>query len=218
MIQDALSRRLIAAALGAVADEICRDHYDTLTQEPALSARIGQGLETKLNGVMVFGHRLRILSQDIPDRGAGAMERRIGADLYIGIDIDTEQGRITKGLLVQSKWDSSLTTRTSAELNRACDNMLAVSDASYVWIYSASGVRVIDARKVRTRKKILGKLSGGEGLDDFFDDALACVKGDFQMGLPDEIDTRQALRGKLKELSVPTGLIVNIKNPSGVFR
>ena len=78
-------RELIACALREVADEVCRDHVRTISQEAQITSRIGQALETRLRGSNFNGYTIEVVTQDIPDRGRGALERRLGGDIYVGI-------------------------------------------------------------------------------------------------------------------------------------
>jgi hypothetical protein len=129
---DPLTRRLIAAALGWVVDRTVREHVAGITQEAPLTARIGQALETELDGRTILRHRVRIVTQDIPDRGAHGLEGEIGADLYVGIEVQEGENRETKGFLVQAKLRRKL--RHSADLRGDCQDMLSRTSASYVWL------------------------------------------------------------------------------------
>jgi hypothetical protein len=62
-------RELIACALREVADEVCRDHVRTISQEAQITSRIGQALETRLRGSNFNGYTIEVVTQDIPDRG-----------------------------------------------------------------------------------------------------------------------------------------------------
>jgi DNA invertase Pin-like site-specific DNA recombinase len=51
---DRLTRELIATALREVADSICRDHFDGITQEPQITSRIRVSLRERQEGRRLF--------------------------------------------------------------------------------------------------------------------------------------------------------------------
>jgi hypothetical protein len=89
---------------------VAKHHSQTPTQEPQLTARVAQAMESELrhHPIEVDGLRLEVFTQDLPDRGSGSMESKVGAGLYISLDRLDEQKSISKGMLVQSKWRGSL--------------------------------------------------------------------------------------------------------------
>lgn len=215
------ARDLIGSWLESIADEVCEQHCNALSQEHQISARIGQALERRwekeLSDANVLNHKITIITQDIPDKGRGALERSLGADLYIGVEIISEQGRVTKGLLVQAKWDGPLVDKERGDLRRQCQEMLARTDASYVWAYSEAGIRSRHAEDFT--KKEVSMMSAPDGIGRLFSEVMACNRGDPALGLPDVEDTAQkriALGAMLKELSVPHGMALTVRAPRGL--
>ena len=99
----------LAAAIDDLTQQLLQRHYDAKTQEHQLTSRIAQALESHYGDIIIDGIRIRISVQEMPDRGSGSLERPTGADLYISIVRTDEPGRpVSKGLLVQSKWDDAL--------------------------------------------------------------------------------------------------------------
>lgn len=200
MIPDTFTRDMIAAALRSVADEVCREHASLMTQEHQITSRLGEALERELRGLQVNGYRVEIVTQDIPDHGPGSLEKRIGTDLYIGLETRIDGVRRSKGLLVQAKKHKSLSSRERKDLTLQCEKMTARSDSSYVWSYSEEGVRVHRASAVAL--KWHQKLRGGDRVDDLISDVLACNQGDEALGLPEvasdagasQLDVRRSMR------------------------
>ena len=207
-----LTREMIATALREVADDVCRDHVMTITQEPQITSRIGEALERRLAGSNINGYRVEVLTQDLPDRGSRSLERPVGADIYLGIrvmlggHVDT-----SKGMLAQAKKWPNLSAEEGGGLTEQCKRMLARSPASYVWIYTVDGVGVVSAEDVIRRE--LRKLSYRRRLDEVLSEILACNEGDTALGLPPGRDTRRLVGMMLEELrGVRTGIAVSISS------
>jgi hypothetical protein len=90
--------------------EVCSRHYEALTQEPALTSRIAQAIESELahHPINVDGLKVEVTTLDIPDRGANSMESKTGTDLYISLVRHDLDDPISKGMLIQAKWDDTL--------------------------------------------------------------------------------------------------------------
>jgi len=208
-----VERDAIAVILGKVADKTVRDHIGGMTQEAPLTARIGQTLETALNNERVLGYRIRVVTQDIPDRGRGALEKQLGADLYIGIEVIEGKHRQSKGLLIQSKLREKLNSTQRDALRGACKDMLNSSNASYVWIYAENGIRVFEASEVaglhyRTFDDLTARRT-----TTLFKRTLECSEGDVSLGLPyvPSSQMRSALEVMLKERRIRHGVAVTIQ-------
>src|SRR5947208_3819472 len=95
--------RLLAIAIDGVIARACKRHYDADTQEHQLSSRLAEVLEHELNGLRINGMQIQINVQELPDRGRGAKEKTVGADLYVSIVVKDDEETVSKGMLVQSK-------------------------------------------------------------------------------------------------------------------
>lgn len=202
-------RELIATALREVADEICRDHVRTITQEAHITSRIGQALEQRLRNSHFGGYTVDVLTQDFPDRGRGALEHRVGADIYLGIRV-MRAGRVemSKGILAQAKLGPNLSGEAGRRLTHQCEKMRTVSPASYVWVYTTEGVGVVNVEDVIRRNS--RKLTNRRRLDQVLSETLQCAEGDPAIGLPTGRDIRPAVGAMLQELGVQTGIAVSI--------
>jgi hypothetical protein len=214
---DPIARDLIAAALGKTIDRAVREHIAGMTQEAPLTARIGQMLESELNGKDILGNQIRILTQDIPDRGPRALEKDIGADLYVGIEVSGPGGRReTKGFLVQAKLSRNLNrTSEEKELRDACKRLSDVTDASYVFVYGESGVRVVNAKKLVEDLGTRPRDMKTRRITTLFKRTLECTEGDVGLGLPQvrgAVRARSALSDKLRELRVERAVEVIIES------
>jgi hypothetical protein len=126
----------------------------------------------------------------------------LNADLYISIVRTDEPGRpVSKGLLVQSKWDDAL--GSIGRLREQSEDMLDRSDESYVWIYERDGVAVVPAKKLRDpRPDFDSDVTAG----DLIGAAMECRAGDERLGRDINLPTVESLNQKLEELGVPTAL------------
>ena len=211
------ARELIAKALGKATDQAVRDHLTGISQEAAITSRIGQSLEQTLNGKPVLGYSIEVITQDIPDRGPGSLEKAIGADLYVGISVSSGGKRQSKGFLVQAKIGRKLKSMSDYDaLAKDCGDMLERSDASYLWLYESNGVRVVKAVEVLKRGSKSPKELQRRRASTVFDRTLECREGDFDLGLPSVRGTRKkprtALGEMLEELRVPRGIGVLIRS------
>lgn len=213
MIDDKEERERIARILGGVVDRIAIRHAGRKTQEPQVTPRIGQALEdaqlaTKetlsdgaLRGDPLPGYDIRITTQDIPDRGPGALEKPSGSDLYVNVSVRTGERYASKAFLVQAKKGEG-----DERLAEQCRKMLARSDSAYAWIFGKAGCSVIDAQTIDTHPDSdLGELSH-RGAAAVFEAILECSEGDVALGLPDVEDEDAALDDVLDRLRASTGV------------
>jgi hypothetical protein len=203
--QDA--RTQIAEALGEEVDSVVRDHYPSLSQEPAITSRVGQRLEDQLDGRPVGDYRLRVITQDFPDRGQGAWEKRIGADLFLSVSLEGPDG-FDKGLIVQTKLDRRL---DRLELQDQVAKMRRHTPSSYVWIYTDNGVAVVSAHEVERMQS--NSLAGlyTRSATGFFGRILDCYAGSRRLGVPPVVNRRAVLTQRLLELRARRGLDVAIE-------
>ncbi|GAB5460210.1 hypothetical protein [Hoeflea alexandrii] len=217
MLDDPTARDLIAAALGKTIDRAVREHIGGITQEAPLTARIGQMLEIELNGKDILGNHIRIITQDIPDRGRGALEKDIGADLYVGVEVSGPgRRRKTKGFLVQAKLRDKLSGTSDEKLLRdSCKRLSGITEASYVFIYGPSGVGVINATKLVEDSRTRPRDMKTRRVTTLLKKTLECSEGDVDLGLPNNRRagrTRRALSDRLKGLKVERAVEVIIES------
>jgi hypothetical protein len=131
----------ISEVFCSTVDEVVSEHYDAKTQEHQLTARIGRRVEDRFKQQSLFGTRVQVITQDIPDKGRGALERPPGLT-SIGVSVD---GAFNKGLLIQAEWDDN----PDPELRWQAQRMHNLCPkGSYVWSYGKDGVRAMRAEVV----------------------------------------------------------------------
>ena len=147
-------------------------------------------------------------TQDFPDKGPSSLEKPTGTDLYIRISLVGRNG-FDKGLLIQSKWNDNKNKR---EFSRQCERMLAISDASYAWIYGPRGVRVINAESVVRNPDTAIKARSGRDLGTMFSEVLRCKEGDLQLGVPalPRPQRRVAVTALMEQIGAKVGIDVAI--------
>lgn len=166
----------IGQAVRDAADCVCREHYGSLTQEPALTSRIAQAVEDRMRHFQHHGYQVQVVTQDVPDRGRDALEGKLGADLYVGIRlVRNRRVRMSKGFLVQAKLDGRPDRR---RLEEQSNKMSSFTRASYVWIYTEDGVNVVRANEASADYREVRRL------DSLITETLYCHEGDFGLAIP----------------------------------
>jgi hypothetical protein len=207
-VEDEETRRNRALdSLGQLIDGIvaqaCLRHYDAETQEHQLTAKIADAIEREVGGSKIDGYTVGIAVQDMPDRGKGSEESITGADLYISVVLqsDEDEEPVSKGMLVQAKWDDTLSPE-SADTRRQLRNMLDRSRrASFVWVYSPTGAVSIPANDVLQGETQENATTPGQLIAN----GLKCTKGDARIGRDTDMPLVRSLNDMLQELSAKKG-------------
>src|SRR5437660_139092 len=159
---DTVTRDALADLIRGAVDDTVKQQWPRRAQEPPISSKIAAMLEARLDGFSINGYKVSIVAQDFPDRGPGSWENKSGADLYIGIRVDSLPKLappISKGLLIQAKKERVVThsradgpparSKASVDVVDQCEKMVKRSDkGSFVWIYGAAGARAVPASEV----------------------------------------------------------------------
>jgi hypothetical protein len=207
-------RDLIAEAVRSTVDRTVRKHHGTLTQEPQLTSRIAEALEARLDGMVVLDHTVRVIAQEMPDRGSASLERPTGIDLYIGLEVLSDGPDVSKGIIIQAKWEKHLAPKQREELVGQCEKMLARSDkGSFVWLYGPAGASVIPASEVVAYGNTSADQITSENVGQLFGHMLDCVSGDRNLVIPGIFDDRQALSEMLEELRIRNAVAISIMTP-----
>lgn len=204
MLLKKIQRDLISEAIRSTVDEVVQEHYPALTQEHHLTPRIGERLEQRLNGRFFYGAGLSVITQDFPDKGRGALEKKVGSDIYIGISL---RGQFNKGLLVQSKWIDS----DDPKLTEQCERMLRYSPSAYVWLYGSNGVRMLKAKSVVEHHRYRrGQATWSDNLSNIFKEVLSCRQGDRSIGVETGPGWRERVSEMLQQLQMTTAVAIDI--------
>ncbi|WP_315792443.1 hypothetical protein [Bradyrhizobium sp. SZCCHNRI1002] len=191
--------RELETRVNEIAAEMSADNYD-LIQEPAFTSRLAQEITTEIrrHPINAGGVKVEVTSVDVPSLGS-TMEKDIGADLYISVVRRDREPHVSKGMLVQSKWDKTIgDKRLSGQMGQMIDR----SSDSYVWAYGPNGVMCGKVYHTTT----------GPALDNFkpigglVADGLRCTVGDPRIGRDLRLSRKDAMRKKLRELQANAGL------------
>ncbi len=204
MIKDVETRSKIAQALGHALDDLVRDRFKGLVEEPDITSRIGQRLEDRFNGTVLRDYRVSVITETITSHGSNSLEKPMGTDLYFAISVEDKLGHATtKGLLVQAKRKDKLNWN---DLTEQCRRMnMVTKKGSVVWIYAANGidvVRSVDVPKPNSPSFGVGKL---------FDRVLACELGDRRKVPNGQFGDRGELKEMIKALGAKNAVRLGLK-------
>lgn len=200
-------QRLSVIVDGVVAQQ-CARHYRALTQEHQLTSRLAQAIEDEIRRTPVDGARIEVEAREFPDHGPGSLEKKVGADLYVSIVRHDDDGSVSKGMLVQSKWDSSLRRASERRtLREQARHMREQSrEASYVWVYTPRGVAVVPAaiaeRGFRGGRIFMEPRTVGELIAD----GVRCNAGDPGIGRSLDQPMVESLNAAMERMGVRAGL------------
>jgi hypothetical protein len=184
---------------------LLEDHYKGLTQEPQLTAKVAQVIEHAIDGADVGDLNIEVKVRDFPAQGTGALERRVGADIYISVAIIPEDKKdVSKGMLAQAKWDDTAADR---KLPRQIGDMMDRTESSYVWVYGPNGVTCYPAGDYLNPTEE----SAGQSVGSLIANGLRCEEGDRDIGRDLTKPTVTSLREAMEELGVRRGMAFTIR-------
>lgn len=124
--------------------------YETvIADEDDFTSRLLERIEAALDGWSHAGITLRV--RKLTSKGPGTEEAEFGADIVATVNVDLEEYKADKGILVQSKrldnkqFDPKEWTRMEGQIRK----MNQHTDEAYVWIYSSSGVQSIKSATLK---------------------------------------------------------------------
>ncbi|PDT87513.1 hypothetical protein CO669_25470 [Bradyrhizobium sp. Y36] len=186
--------------INGIAAMIAADHYN-VAQEPAFTSRLAQEIESELrrHPINKAGLRLEVATQDLGDRGPGALEKRVGADLYISLARRDRRPPVSKGMLMQAKWDITANDR---KLGSQMQEMMARSEDAYVWFYGPTEIQCAKASDLMQNHVPFRSLTVGEMIVN----GLRCSAGDVGIGRDLTLSRADGMRAQLAALRTPQGL------------
>src|SRR6266851_6379735 len=186
-----------------VAREVVEDFYDVV-QEPAFTSHLAQAIRSEVQNhpINASGLKIEVTAADMHDR-ASTMEKDTGADLYVSVVRRDRPVPVSKGMLVQAKWEHTL---RDPKLPGQIEQMTDRTNASYVFAYGESGVYCAKASTIHPGTRTLDMRPIG-GL---ITDGLRCTAGDPHIGRDLSLSRAQGLRRKMRELQVPVGLAATL--------
>ncbi len=193
-------------------DKVVREQCMRLTQEHQLTSRIAQSLEQTLNGSSFMDHEVRVIVQEMPDKGPRSLEKQIGADLYIGIKFSGPESEIAKGLFVQSKWDQAMPKSELEALHEQCEKLVWRSaKGSFVWLYGEDGTRVISADEVLAHPSQQPQTLSSNNVKELMSGVFDCTSGDRELIMEGIFDDPERLAGMLLEFRTKRGVAITLR-------
>ncbi|EIG63583.1 hypothetical protein [Bradyrhizobium sp. WSM1253] len=196
--------RKIQQAVDHIVLTVVQKHYEALTQEPQLTAKVAEAIELALDNTDVGDLNATILVRDFPSQGRGALEGKVGADVYISTAVIDESGEdVSKGMLAQEKWDY---TMDDPKLREQIEKMLDRTDSSYVWSYGPNGASCLPAKLHDPATS-----SGVQITGSLIANSLRCLEGDEELGRDLTKPTITSMNEIMEELGVYTGLSFTVR-------
>lgn len=223
------TRDLLAELIRRTVDDTVRRQLRRRAQEPSITSKIADALETQLNGFEINGYVVTVGSQEFPDRGPGSLEKQSGADLYNGIRVDSpwQPIPIAKGMLIQVKKvrpigkvnmrgidSEQAATKPHGALLDQCAKMRERSETgSFVWVYDQDGTGVVPASEVLDQRVFAPESLASRDVGQQFRDILDCFSGDPGLIGSDIFEDDEALGDYLREIAVQRGVAINVARP-----
>lgn len=178
--------RKVAAELGKAAQRVERAYRDgDAPYEVDLTGRLLGAVVDQLDGKIMKGVTWRA-KQFRTGKGFGAEEKTIGADFMGFLDMRLRGYAVQKGFLVQAKRaEPDDPVGNWSGFKDQLEKMLAVSSASYAFIYSKErGIRAFPAQEVVGLKSRNIFTLYDMSFERFFEDHLKCQIGDPGLTVP----------------------------------
>jgi len=174
------SRKISTAARHALEDM----SEGRAQQEPAITDRLIAYIQNETRN---SNSSLMWSAMTLTDRGRGSQEKKYGADFVGSIEIKIKGFNVKKGFLAQAKKVEPTDSYSNAEygkLKSQCEDMLKLSPASFVFIYSAlDGFTVIPAISVISARSCNPHELTKKPIQKFFSEHFECFIGDKDISL-----------------------------------
>ncbi|MEY9153381.1 hypothetical protein [Bradyrhizobium japonicum] len=198
--------QVIEQLVDAIVSEVAEGHYEALTQEPQLTSKIAGAIEHTIKQVDLGDLNVQVEVRDFPAQGRGALEGKVGADVYISVAVIPENREdVSKGMLAQAKWDHSA---KDPKLPEQIGKMMERSESSYVWVYGPNGVTCYPAGDY-INPDSAG--AGGQSVGSLIANGLRCKQGDRRIGRDLTKPLITSLNEIMEELGVLTAVSFTIR-------
>ncbi|WP_050383363.1 hypothetical protein [Bradyrhizobium pachyrhizi] len=203
----------IEQAVDAIVSEVVEGHYEALTQEPQLTSKIAGAIEHTIKKMDVGDLNVQVEVRDFPAQGRGALEGKVGADVYISVAVIPEDRKdVSKGMLAQAKWDHSA---KDPKLPEQIGKMMERSESSsYVWVYGPNGVTCYPAGDYLNPHSE----GGGQSVGSLIANGLRCEEGDRRIGRDLTKPLITSLNEVMEELGVQTAVSFTVREGSRRLR
>jgi len=199
-ISRALAGKIAKAAKGAV------DSYQArlIEQEPQITDRFLGACQHSINNTRIGG--VHWVAKTFTDRGSNSQEKHFGADFLCSFSLKLPTFTVSKSFLAQAKRvepSDYFSPTTCADMSSQCENMLGISPASFVFLYSRqAGVQVVPAISVVSARPCNPHELTSYSVSEFFTDHFECFIGDRSMA----ISSSAGVEGLLADLHVRKAL------------
>ncbi len=203
MIKDLHIIRDSAAKLATAIDatvESCRD--SPLEPEPQFTDRMLSRIEQVMDGYKINGIEWR--AKTLTDSAPHAQGKTFRADFVGVLEIEVDGYSVKKGFLAQARRaepGETISVEKYEELKEQCERMLAISPASYLFVYSQTGVTVTPALAVISSTRRNPHDLYSRSAQRFFENHFECFVGDRRIHTP-SFDAIASLRTELNARSV----------------
>lgn len=198
--------------LDRAVQRVARHHYFTKTQEPQLTPRLAQAIESEVDHFTQgrFTLDVEIATQDIPDRGTPA-EKNSGTDLYIStarLDLHW-----SKGILVQAKWVDDVYDPTEhVRLVEQCKKMRKrAKTASFVWVFAPDGVHVIRIPRLGRINVVRAYERESITPGALITESLRCNEGELGIGRDLRLELPDAMNSMVERLGAKRWIAMTLK-------
>jgi hypothetical protein len=126
-------------------------------------------------------------AKTLTDRGRNAQERRHGADFAGVLSINLPEFKVNKGFLAQAKLVEPRTALPTSEFERMkaqCEQMLAQTPDSFVFLYSRDGVTVVPAISIVSSEPRNPHELYSRSISRFYEEHFESFIGDRRLNAP----------------------------------
>jgi hypothetical protein len=207
----------ISGAMVAATDAVTKDYAEgDVGDEDDFSSQLCGRLKSKLNDAQfqpsesklasdlskageqeLRPSRIRLRARHLTWRGKRGEEGVIGADIVLVLDVDIPAYHITKGLLIQAKRlerGKRFASSDAATLTKQCNDMLTVSPASFVFLYSKTAVTPVSATALWSNDAVSPYSLPTYPLGWLYNDFAICWVGDRRIKATDGASLRRLLQ------------------------
>ena len=132
------------------ARETLSSHHDEVEEEGDVTGRLVANIKNEVNDRTK--NEVSFKGIVVPHSGRGSLESKTGADIAGILDINIPAAKHTKLFLAQAKrckGDGSIAGDELGRLIKQCEDMLRITDSSFVVLYENDGIYVADAASVQ---------------------------------------------------------------------
>jgi hypothetical protein len=191
--------------LRAIVDQVCarvhEEEMGTLTQESPLTATIAAAIRNELShhGLVVGRLSIEVMARNVPDRGPRSMESINGADLYLSLV--RRDKAISKGILLQSKWEGELYRRNRRLRNQSLRMRTRSKDGSFILVFGARSILAVPAERATWPRVPSDFLDDGVSVGTLIAEGLKCNIGDRGIGRDLNLPPAKAIDKVLRDIS-----------------